>query len=283
MFTLYKKTKYKKSKKGSNTKKAKASYKTKTAKRDKRARMKANMKSAKKMKKVRKMKDSKLAKSSKLELKRRGRPAKRLEQELDSETARVYKKFHVLDAIKEEIKNEAKFKKKPQLSSYTPEQIEAAINMIKSNDAVKEYLTNNVSSLTLSVMDELKAPATDEAIAAKLNIKINAVRRILNILQNYGITNYYIAKNTNGWLSFAWYINVDKIPSFINSIIPNEEKKDIEIDENCNDYFICPSCYKETKIIVPFDSAFENNFKCSFCSASLERVDKEQFEEAAKN
>ncbi|MGC8649208.1 MAG: hypothetical protein ACP5UN_03265 [Candidatus Micrarchaeia archaeon] len=194
--------------------------------------------------------------------------------------SRIYKKLNVVEAMKAEAKENAKFKKRPPLASYTPEQVSAAINLIKSNDAVKEYLTKNVSSLTIAIMDELKAPNTDDSIASKLNIKVNAVRRVLNILQNYGITNYYIAKNTNGWLSFSWYINVDRIPAFIDSMVVKEEKKDIQIDNNCNDYFICPTCYKETKIIFPFDTAFENNFKCTFCSSKLEQIDKEELEKA---
>jgi transcription factor E len=193
--------------------------------------------------------------------------------------SRIYKKLNIVETMKAEAKENARFKKAPPLASYTPEQVSAAINLIKSNEAVKEYLTKNVSSLTLAIMDELKFPNTDDSIAAKLNIKVNSVRRVLNILQNYGITNYYIAKNTNGWLSFSWYINVDKIPTFIDSMITKEEKMGkTQIDKNCNDYFICPTCYKETKIIFPFDTAFENNFRCTFCSNKLESIDKEEIE-----
>ena len=99
-------------------------------------------------------------------------------------------------------------------------------------------------------------------------------------MQGYGITNYYISKNTNGWLSFAWYINTNKINSFfdyINSI----KKEEITVTEDCNDYFVCDKCYDKDKLIFQFDAAFESNFKCSICGSKFKRINKEDAKKLA--
>ena len=103
-----------------------------------------------------------------------------------------------------------------------------------------------------------------------------AIRRILNILQGYGITNYYVAKNTNGWLSFAWFINIDKVEPFLEYVNRMGNGNSIIKDE-CNDYFVCRKCYDTDKLIFTFDSAYESGFKCS-CGGALERIGKAEAE-----
>ena len=77
------------------------------------------------------------------------------------------------------------------------------INNLGSDEIVSSYLRKNVSKRAIDVVGLLDSPKTDEDIAARLGLKINAVRRILNIMQGYGITNYNISKNVDGWLSFS--------------------------------------------------------------------------------
>ena len=146
-----------------------------------------------------------------------------------------------------------------------------------------DYLKRNVSKRAVEVINILDAPETDEGIAEMLGMKINAIRRILNIMHGYGITNYYVSKNVNGWLSFSWYINANKVPAFLEYIGSMDSGKEVA-DENCNDYFVCGGCYKNDKFIYTFDAAFEAGFKCN-CGNSLDRVDNERVEEllAEKN
>ncbi|MGC8572302.1 MAG: hypothetical protein ACP5RI_01685 [Candidatus Micrarchaeia archaeon] len=226
-------------------------------------------------KKSRKMKQKVSAKNASKKIKR-----KKKEIDLskyDRGYRALYKRVNIIDSVREEIKREAKMKKHPPLATFSTAEVNQAISMIKNNSAAVEYLKKNVSSMTLDILSTLSEPKIDDKIAEALNIKINVVRRVLNMLQNYGITNYYIAKNANGWLSFAWYVNVDKIPAFIESLTKQENKK-VEIDDNCNDYFICPNCYKNTKIMYPFDIAYENTFKCSICNGKLTQVSREEIE-----
>ena len=161
---------------------------------------------------------------------------------------------------------------------YNADEVKAAITQLQSNDAATNYLKKNISKRALDVINALATPKTDEALAEELGLKINAIRRILNIMQGYGITNYYIAKNVNGWLSFAWYVNVDKIPPFFEQIESMEATRPA-IREDCNDYFVCDKCYDQTKLVFTFESAFEDNFKCGVCGAGLRMLDKNQASE----
>ncbi len=154
-----------------------------------------------------------------------------------------------------------------------PGEIKKAIAYITENQDVSEYLKKNVSRNSIDVISLLATPRTDEYISEQLGLKINAVRRILNIMQGYGLTNYYVAKNTNGWLSFAWYVNPDKAEAFAKQVNAIKESNTV-IQEECNDYFFCKSCYDNDKLVFTFDAAFEVNFKCS-CGKSLVSLDKD--------
>ncbi len=162
-------------------------------------------------------------------------------------------------------------KKKENRNIPKPVEVEEVLNSIFSNKDMIGFLAKNVSKRTNEVLNMLVTPKTDEEIAINLDLKINNVRRILNILQGYGLTKYYIAKNSNGWLSFAWYININKIDYFLDYI---KQEKGTVLKEDCNDYFICNKCYKKNTVILNFDEAFNVNFKCSSCGKNYDRVEK---------
>ncbi len=183
---------------------------------------------------------------------------------------------HTAEAQVTETKTRSSKKSREALANvYTPEEIKSAISELSRNDMVVGYLKKNVSKRALDVINNLTLPKTDEGLAAELDMKINAVRRILNIMQGYGITNYYVAKNVNGWLSFAWYINLEKLAPFFEYISGIENKR-AEVSEECNDYFICSKCYESNKLIFTFDAAFEEGFRCDGCGKSLAMMDKEE-------
>ncbi|MCL5430580.1 MAG: hypothetical protein M1504_03855 [Candidatus Marsarchaeota archaeon] len=163
--------------------------------------------------------------------------------------------------------------KKAMAYKYTPEEVTMAIGQLSQNNDAADYLKKNVSKRALDVINMLNTPKTDEALAEELDLKINAVRRILNIMQGYGITNYYIAKNVNGWLSFAWYLNVDKFSPFFEYVNNLETSKPL-VNDQCNDYFVCSKCYDQTKLVFTFDAAFEGDFRCTSCGAKLDMIDR---------
>jgi transcription initiation factor IIE alpha subunit len=167
-------------------------------------------------------------------------------------------------------------KKKANLSIMPPDVAKREIEALLSNEKVNEYLKRNVSKTAIDVLHMLPTPRTDEYLAEQLGLKINAIRRILNIMQGYGITNYYVSKNTKGWLSFAWYINTTKLSPFLE-FVNNTERENAVINTNCNDYFLCNECYKSDRLLYTFDAAFESDFKCN-CGKNLARMDKVEAE-----
>ena len=183
-------------------------------------------------------------------------------------------------AIKKRVPEMKKPEKvrKGKVNISIPAQVDAkkAIEDLLINEKAVDYLKRNVSKRAVEVINMLDAPETDEGIAETLGMKINAIRRILNIMHGYGITNYYVSKNVNGWLSFSWYVNANKVPAFLEYIGSIDSGRAVA-DENCNDYFVCNDCYKNDKFIYTFDAAFEAGFKCN-CGTSLERRDKQQVE-----
>ncbi|MGC8669899.1 MAG: hypothetical protein ACP5TL_01965 [Candidatus Micrarchaeia archaeon] len=182
----------------------------------------------------------------------------------------------IKNAGKQELKNKMKRQKK-MLNVTIPENASDIINTILTNEYAADYLKKNVSKRALEVIELLSTPKTDEDIADALNMKVNAVRRILNILQGYGVTNYHISKNNNGWLSFGWYINMNKLPTFFDYIKSLNANK-IVMNDSCNDYFICRKCFDNEKFVYTFDAAFESEFRCKTCNAQLERIDKKDVE-----
>ena len=169
-------------------------------------------------------------------------------------------------------------KREGKVNKYipSPKETREALNILFANDFAVDYLKKNVNKSALEVLSLLQSPNTDEAIAMQLDMKVNSVRRILNIMQGYGITNYYVAKNTNGWLSFAWYINTGKISSFFDYIKSMKGDEYSVIKEDCNDYFVCKKCYKEDSIIFTFDAAYEAGFKCGSCGDKFAMISKEE-------
>ncbi len=164
-------------------------------------------------------------------------------------------------------------RKKENKNIPKPEEAEEIITSIFSNKDIVGFLTKNVSKRSTEVLNMLVTPMTDEEIAIKLDLKINNVRRILNLMQGYGLTKYYIAKNSNGWLSFAWYINIDKIDTFFNYV---RQERVNTIKDDCNDYFICNKCGRKSNIVLTFDEAFDNGFKCASCGNNYDRIEQEE-------
>ncbi|EQD78739.1 Transcription factor TFIIE, alpha subunit [mine drainage metagenome] len=129
------------------------------------------------------------------------------------------------------------------------------IDNIIGDEQANDYLRKNVSKVAADVIALLKKPMCDDEIADLLDMKINSVRRILNIMQGYGITNYNISKNSEGWLSFSWYVDINKIPQFFDYIKSAVSTTNV-LKEGCNDYFICESCYSDNRMILTFDAVF---------------------------
>ncbi len=151
------------------------------------------------------------------------------------------------------------------------------VDAIISGGVFSEFVVKNVGKQGAEMMKALNgAPHTDDRLAARMNTKVNEVRRMLNVLNGYGITKYDINKDGKGWLTFRWYLDRDKLSAFNTALLEKQNGQKVSLQENCNDFFYCTSCYDNQKLILPFDSAYELNFKCEGCGKIFGVLNKEQ-------
>ncbi|MGC8676512.1 MAG: hypothetical protein ACP5T3_03305 [Candidatus Micrarchaeia archaeon] len=152
----------------------------------------------------------------------------------------------------------------------------AIVNNIIANEKVSTFLTSNVGKYAIEVMKRLNKPKTDDVLATEMNMKVNEIRRLLNMLGSYGITRYDTHKDSKGWLTFEWYIDTGKLLELSTSLSKEQQETAINLPDNCNDFFICDKCYSYNKVVLPFETAFEHSFKCPDCGKPLKRLSKQE-------
>lgn len=146
------------------------------------------------------------------------------------------------------------------------------------NKNFTHHISNNVGTMAPQILRELaKTPKTDEEIAGQLNIKVNDIRRSLNLMNGYSIVKYDVNKDNKGWLIFKWKINNEKLESYINQIETEMTKtNEPNLPGDCNDFFMCKKCYSDQKVVLPFDTAFESGFNCESCGKPYTILNKEE-------
>ncbi len=141
-----------------------------------------------------------------------------------------------------------------------------------------EYISKNVGARANDVITALiEKPWVDDKLSEHLSLKLNETRRVLNILNTYGVVRYNINKNSDGWLTFIWYLDVEAMDVLNNTVKSDIEKKQV-LPDNCNDFFVCSACSKKHNIVLPFELAFENKFRCN-CGKMLVMISKDQAEQ----
>lgn len=152
---------------------------------------------------------------------------------------------------------------------------EATINSAIEDVNFTSYIARSVGKRTGDIIKLLAEPQTDDLIAEKLGIKINEVRRMLNMLNAYGVARYNVNKDGRGWLTFKWYIDSNKLAEMRSDLIAKSKESAYKVPDGCDDFFICDKCYVNQKAIFPFDTAFEMNFKCD-CGVAMKRISKDE-------
>ncbi|MDE1850298.1 MAG: hypothetical protein KGH54_00695 [Candidatus Micrarchaeota archaeon] len=155
---------------------------------------------------------------------------------------------------------------------------EALIKAVIDEPHFTNHVSRSVGKRAGEIIQLLATPQTDDAIAEKLDIKINEVRRMLNTLNTYGVARYNVNKDSKGWLTFKWYIDANKITEMKNDLVMRNGEGAYKLPEGCNDFFICGKCYSEEKTIFPFESAFEMGFKHE-CGGAMKQVNKMEVEQ----
>ena len=146
-----------------------------------------------------------------------------------------------------------------------------------SEPSFSEFISRNVGTRANDILSTLiSGPLVDDKIAEQLSLKPNETRRMLNVLNTYGLVRYNINKNNEGWLSFMWYLDFESIKGLETKINTNTGSE--VLPAGCNDFFVCSECSKSHKIVLPFEVALDNKFRCG-CGKKLEsisRLDAEQ-------
>lgn len=146
-----------------------------------------------------------------------------------------------------------------------------------------DYIAKNVGSQANDVLKELaKGPRKDEALAEKVAIRLNEVRRVLNLLNKHGIVRYDVKRDGSGWLTFEWHVDYSSFTDFYKTLNQKAEVSASALPEGCNDFFVCGGCSKMQGLIYPFDVAYDKSFKCS-CGKSLNAITRTEAEEYVRN
>ncbi len=152
-----------------------------------------------------------------------------------------------------------------------------------AENLLKEYISKNIGSGANNILSLLvDEPNVDEKIAEVLKLKLNETRRMLNLLSSYGLVKYNTNKDSNGWLTFVWYMDYESVDTFSKKVSEAVETEVSFLPEDCNDFFICNSCSKSHTMIVSFETAFDNKFKC-VCGNKLSMIEKNKAEELYKS
>ena len=159
--------------------------------------------------------------------------------------------------------------RRPKMKNNQIEQagVTSTVSEKLQDNLFSQHIDTKAGSKSSDILRILsKNQKSDEDIATQLNMKVNDVRRSLNIMNSYSIVKYDVRKDNKGWLMFIWKINGEKLNDYISNINKNmTETTEPEFPTNCNDFFICKKCYNNQKIVLPFESAFDSNFNCDGC------------------
>ena len=92
-------------------------------------------------------------------------------------------------ALKELVKKKAVHDKEREMVLFAEQERIKAATLLE-NEAFVEFIAKNVGKKAINIIKLLHLPQTDDKLAADLSVKINEVRRILNVLDSYGVARY---------------------------------------------------------------------------------------------
>jgi transcription initiation factor TFIIE subunit alpha len=127
----------------------------------------------------------------------------------------------------------------------------------------------------VQIVSELKGvgETTDEEIAAKTEIRLNTVRKILYRLYDHSLVGLRRSRDkTTGWFIFHWRLQLDQLAGFIqnqkNRVL---EKLETRLTyEQAHDFY---SCFTKGCKRIPFEDAMELVFRCPTCNKLLMHYD----------
>ena len=148
----------------------------------------------------------------------------------------------------------------------TPEGIDNLIRALNLPPEDIQYIANDIQEtvektiipIINALMDGIE---TDEEIAAKTEIKLNIVRKILYKLYDLKIATYKRSKDPETqWYTYSWKFDEDELVRQINEECEaelSELNATLENEEN-NMFFVCPQGH----VRYNFDTASDEEFLC---------------------
>ena len=148
----------------------------------------------------------------------------------------------------------------------TPEGIDNLIRALNLPPEDIQYIANDIQEtvektiipIINALMDGIE---TDEEIAAKTDIKLNIVRKILYKLYDLKIATYKRSKDPETqWYTYSWKFDEDELVRQINEECEaelSELNATLENEEN-NMFFVCPQGH----VRYNFDTASDEEFLC---------------------
>ncbi len=181
---------------------------------------------------------------------------------------------------KQEKRSGTATRKAKEIEYRTPDpEIVALVETALGDGIFIDYISKNVGSHANGLLKRLlEGPQKDEALAEKAEIKLNEVRRALNLLNKYGMVRYDVKRDSSGWLTFEWHVDYVAFSDFYKSLNKKTETKTSQLPEGCNDFFVCVVCSERQGFVYPFDIAYDKSFKCN-CGKSLEAITRKDAEE----
>ncbi len=136
---------------------------------------------------------------------------------------------------------------------------------------VKEFITELFGKKACKVIGALNRGKEDVEIAKETKIDVSEIRSILNQLHYHGIVTYTKEKTAPYWYTYTWYLREERLKELIKEKMKEdleELERQLEYEKNYT-FFKCPNgCEK-----LPFEIAFEYDFRCPECNQIMEQID----------
>lgn len=140
---------------------------------------------------------------------------------------------------------------------------------------IRRFLQDSIGEEGLKVVRFLIGrETTDEELAEKAELKLNAVRKILYKLYDHRLASYVRTKKADiGWYIYTWKLDLERVRDILMArkrAALQELMSRLEY-ERSHTFFIC----KNGDCKVTFDVASEHNFKCPKCSGIMDYNDNQ--------
>jgi transcription initiation factor TFIIE subunit alpha len=142
--------------------------------------------------------------------------------------------------------------------------------------AVNAYIHRLIGDEGINLIERFpeEGEYSDEELAEKTEINLNAVRHTLYTLYEKRLAEYRRLKNNEtGWLTYLWHLRLDRVHDVIEEDIRDIlEHLDARLSyEERNDFYMCKNC----GVIFTFTDAANWNFECPNCDEMLDHFDNE--------